>query len=261
MRNLLFKTIFAVWAALVIFSVIFAALIPDKRLVQYVAFFFLLITETATAASLASLSFAKARANFNLLALGVSVTASVYFIVAGLLAVLALAGVLNNPPALAFLELALLLLLGVAVWVFFLFAQKREGADAEISRKAARSLSWEKRLAALRRESPQGSPVQLGLEKVLEEVRYFSKTAELPSDLSFAAKLLELEKLLAPSPAADALPGAEGPVAPDSLPGASDSPAPESQATESAILGVIEELRRLALARRDESALARRGRF
>jgi hypothetical protein len=252
-----FKVIFIIWAAAVMAStLIFVMGTPGKNLVKYLAWFFLLLSESAAAALLAFTSLSPGKRGLSVLSVGVSSTAGLYLLLSLGVAALTLAGAIKSVAILVTFEFIFLFLLVAIALIFFTFNRRALAEDDSISQRAMRTENWERRLNLLLSKSGAFPELKSGLAKVLDEVRYFSRTVEAPVDQDFARKLLELEGLFG---ALAASPNASGEPSGD---------AGEASAVKSPEAGplieapkLLTELLELARLRREQSVLAGRGAF
>jgi hypothetical protein len=253
------KTVMFVGAAMIIVgAVMFAVIASVFTPATFAALFFLMLVPVIATGLL--IYYSDAAAANRALKLYVYTAGVLYYLVGSGLAVVFLL-IPFRPGILFVLELLLLILLGGFI---VLLGHSMKGImveEAAQMRRVEQVVSLESRIAALRSQAGPGSPEALGLDRVIDEVRYFDKNAYSQYDRPILEKLLDLESVMLTRGAPPAPPGPGG-QAPLLDMGAQGGPAEAlPPPVTDPPLKLIEDLHRLAVARHQGSPRTKRGGF
>jgi hypothetical protein len=173
--------------------------------------------------------------------------------------------------ALFVLEFIYLILLGAALLLLGISAKSAGDKEEGQLRRVEQIVSLESRLRALKVQVAPDSPEAQGLDKIIDEVRYFDKNSVSQYDRGILEKLLDLESLLLTKEDTPLLHIDKDPeklidlsAVPDSAtadPNAASTPPPPPPPVTESPKELVDDLYKLVVARHQDTVRTKRGGF
>jgi hypothetical protein len=169
---------------------------------------------------------------------------------------------LNRVGILFALEFIYILLLGGAILLISISTKSSGDKEAQQLRRVQQVVTLESRVRALRQQVENGSLEAIGLDKVLDEVRYFDKNSVSQFDSAISEKILDLESILLTRDES-LLPEFSKPQSLLNMQtdNQTEAPAPPPPPVTESPQKLIADLQKLVLARHQETTRTKRGGF
>jgi hypothetical protein len=259
------KTIMICGALVVLISAfLFAGLATVFSASTFAALFFMMLVPVLTTALLTF--FADSGSTYpNIFRTGVYSIGIAYFLFGMVTALIFLISSPFRAAILFVLEFIYLILLGAALLLLGLSTKTSGDKEEAQLRRLDQIVSLESRIRALKLQVAPNSPEDQGLDKIIEEVRYFDKNSVSQYDRGILEKLLDLESLLLTKDETPLVDNEQKPLIDLHAPDGTGTPAPSTAVepppvTESP-MELIDGLYKLAVVRHQDTIRTKRGGF